>query len=327
MKKIVFLLTSVLFLHAVSGEETYTLKLRTSRHPEFLRIVMEGPGTIISKGVVNQKNKDILLSFRDSRFVILGENASIQYKINKDSVLFSPGTFYGFKTFPLKNPDRIVIDVFLTEKKPGDEKKSAKPSVKLPWKEAEIHKTDIVVIDPGHGGYEDGLVKDAYKEKNVSLDVGKRLMTLITREFIQCFITRESDQFMSLEERIKFTNNERADVFLSLHVGKHSNIVLYTPVVNESGSAELEKFMAYKGQEDFLAKTAALSDAMQKAITENFGSDMVSVKPLPYSILSKIGAAALIIEMPSFDDAYYVAEFKTEIANTIYKGLTIYEEN
>lgn len=318
---------SVLFLHTVSGEETYTLKLRTSQHPEFLRIVIEGAGTIISKGIVNQKNRDIVLSFPDSRFLIIGENISIPYKINKDSVLFSPGIFHGFKVFPLKNPDRLVIDMFLTERKPGEEKKSAKPSVKLPWKDAEIHKTDIVVIDPGHGGYEDGLVKDDYKEKNVSLDVAKRLMTLITRESNQCFITRESDQFMSLEERIKFTNNERADVFLGLHVGKHSNIVLYTPVVNEPGSPELEKFMAYKGQKDFLAKTAALSDAIQKAITDNFGGDMVSVKPLPYSILSKIGAAALIIEMPSFDDARYVAEFKTEIANTIYKGLTIYEEN
>ncbi|MEK6528416.1 MAG: N-acetylmuramoyl-L-alanine amidase, partial [Nitrospirota bacterium] len=299
MKKIVFLLMSILFLNTVSGEETYTLKLRTSQHPEFSRIVIEGAGTIISKGIVNQKNRDIVLSFPDSRFVILGENASIPYKINKDSVLFSPGIFHGFKVFPLKNPDRLVIDMFLTERKTGEEKKSAKLSVKLPWKDAEIHETDIVVIDPGHGGYEDGLVKDDYKEKNVSLDVAKRLMTLITRESNQCFITRESDQFMSLEERIKFTNNERADVFLSLHVGKHSNIVLYTPVVNEPGSPELEKFMAYKGQKDFLAKTAALSDAIQKAITENFGGDMVSVKPLPYSILSKIGAAALIIEMPS----------------------------
>ncbi len=75
-----------------------------------------------------------------------------------------------------------------------------------------------------------------------------------------------------------------------------------------------------------MVKTLALRNAIRQAIIEGFGNDMVSTKPLPYSILSRIEAVALIIELPSFEDAYYVAEFKTKLANTIYKGLYLYEE-
>lgn len=70
-----------------------------------------------------------------------------------------------------------------------------------------------------------------------------------------------------------------------------------------------------------------LLDAMKRAIESDFGDDMISVKPLPYSILSKIEAAALMIELPSFEDAYYVEDLRAEMANTIYKGLYLYEES
>jgi len=59
---------------------------------------------------------------------------------------------------------------------------------------------------------------------------------------------------------------------------------------------------------------------------DDFGEDMVSVRPLPYSILSTIESAAVIIELPSFDDAYYVEDLKSEIANTLYQGFYNYEE-
>jgi hypothetical protein len=73
-------------------------------------------------------------------------------------------------------------------------------------------------------------------------------------------------------------------------------------------------------------ETISLLNAMKEALIADFGDGMVSVRPLPYSILSKVEAAALIIELPSFEDAYYIEELRTEIANTLYKGLYFYEE-
>jgi N-acetylmuramoyl-L-alanine amidase len=324
MNKIVFLLLFILLPAAVSSEKTHYLKLRTSYHPEFLRIVLEGAESLISKGMVNQKGKDIIVRFPYTSFTIYKEKTPITYKIYKDTILFSPGYFRGFKTFSLKYPSRLVIDVYLET-----EKKEMKPSIKpeLTKKAPQIQRIKTVVIDPGHGGYESGLITENYKEKNVVLDIAKRLRALINRGSTRGFLTRKSDQFMSLKERVKFANSKNAEIFLSLHVGSHGNIVLYTPVITEPVPYEVKDFLINKGQEDFMVKTSALRNAIQQAIVEDFGNDMVSTKPLPYSILSRIEAAALIIELPSFEDAYYVAELKTELANTIYKGLYLYEES
>jgi hypothetical protein len=331
VKKITFLLFIILFIPLVSGEETHYLKLRVNRHPEFLRIVLEGTESIISKGMVNQKGKDILIRFPNLRFMIQEEKVSINYETDKDIILFSPGNFSKLRAFSLKYPSRLVIDVYLAEStRPEEPEKKDFDSPVKSWyqrKTSQTGKIKTVIIDPGHGGYESGITAGNYREKNVVLDIAKRLKVLINRGSTKCLLTRESDQFISLSERVKFVNNREAEVFLSLHIGRHRDIVLYTPVITEPVPSYIRTFMVNKGQEGFMAKTAALGNALQRAIKEDFGDDIVSIKPLPYSILLKIEAAALIIELPSFEDADYIAEFNTELANTIYKGIYLYEED
>ncbi len=314
MKKIVFLLLFVLLSAHVSSGEVYLLKLRTSRHPGFLRIVLEGPESVIDRAIVNQKAQNILVTLPDTSFTIQEEKVMVTYeKIGRDAVMFSPGNFRGLKVFSLKYPGRLVIDIY-QEVRRGRKKKP------------ELLRIKTVVVDPGHGGYEYGLVKNSYREKNVVLDIAKKLRALISRESSRSFLTRGSDRFMTLSERVKFTNSRDTEVFLSLHIGNRENIVLYVPVITESVPDEVKPFLVNRGQEKFIPKTVILLRAMKEAVTSDFGDDMVSVKPLPYSILSKIEAAALIVELPSFEDAYYIEELKTEIANTLYKGLYIYEE-
>jgi hypothetical protein len=315
MKKTGFLIFFILLSIYVSSEELYFLKLRMSYHPDFLRIVLEGPDSIISRAIVNQKAQDILVTFPDTSFTIQEEKVIIAYKINRDVISFFPEDFVGFKVFTLKYPSRLVIDIYQQEIGREEEKEKVKSL-----------EVKTIVIDPGHGGYEYGIVRDNYREKSVVLDIAKKLKALISRGSFRCFLTRGSDRFMTLSERVKFTNNKDVDVFLSLHIGNHEEIVLYIPVITESVPKEIKYFLANRGQEEFMTKTAILLNAMQEAIISDFGDDMVVVKPLPYSILSKIEAAALIVELPSFEDAYYIEEFKTEIANTLYKGLYIYYE-
>lgn len=192
--------------------------------------------------------------------------------------------------------------------------------------ETPLPKVKFIIIDPGHGGYENGITTADYKEKNVVLEIAKRVCAMVNRDSTRCLLTRKSDLFMSLRERINFTDSNNAEIFLSIHVGKHGNFVIYTPVIIESVPKETKAFLVKKGQEGFETKSEALSNALRQAITDGFGKDMVSTKPLPYSILSEIEAGTLLIELPSFEDAYYVAEFETEVANTIYKGLYLYEQ-
>ncbi|MBI5049538.1 MAG: N-acetylmuramoyl-L-alanine amidase [Nitrospirae bacterium] len=287
------------------------LKLRSSRHPEFVRIVLEGPETVILKGTVTQKGKDISVNFQDSKFSLQDVELPFPYNTVKNSVVFSPGEFKKFKSAFLQSPARLVIDVYQELK--AEEVKAITPAKPL--------KTKTIIIDPGHGGHEYGLIMGSYREKDVVLDIAKTLRTLAGKGSTRCFLTRSGDQFMSLGERADFSNNKKGEIFLSLHIGKHKDIVIYTPVITEPAPAGVEP----PGQAGFLAKTLAFKNAMLKAIREDLGSDMVSVKPLPYSILSGIEAAALIIELPSFKDVSYNSDFKRELSNTILKGIYMYE--
>jgi hypothetical protein len=322
MKKLSLLFVILCLISVASSEEVYRLKLRSGYHPEFLRIVIEGTEFVISKAIVNQKDKDILVRFPYIMFSIQQEKGRVLYKIDKDTIILSPGNFSRFKVFSLKYPSRLVIDVYL-------DSRPTLPFVKEPIKKGKIHRIKTlttVVIDAGHGGYDTGIKEEGYIEKNVVLDIAKKLQALINRDTARCMLTRQSDQFMSLGERIRFTNNNNTEVFLSLHIGNHGRIVLYTPVATQSYDPYIKKFLVNRGPEDFKSQTQILINSLQKAITEDFGDDMVIIRPLPYSILSKIDAAALIIELPSFRDFNYIPELNTEIAKTIYKGLYLYEE-
>lgn len=339
MKKSIFVLLFILIVFLSLGEGITYLKLRAHDHPKFSRIVLEGEESAIAKGTVNQKGSNILVRFPHADLVLGSEKLSIPFRIDKNVIIFSPGVFSGFKVFTLKNPSRLVIDVY--QKKEEKKKVSSLEAIrrrlreqKKRFIEPEIQKQiprkreiKTVVIDPGHGGYEAGTIMENFKEKNVVLDIAKRLGSFISKGSKQTFLTRKSDQYMSLGERLKLANSKNPDVFLSIHIGKHSGIVLYTPIITEEVPYEERKFLANTGQKEYLPRTAALRDALRKAIIKDFGEDMVSEKPLPYSFLSDIEAAALLIELPSFEDAHYIEELNMELASTLYKGLSMYEEN
>jgi N-acetylmuramoyl-L-alanine amidase len=316
MKKTAFLLFFIFLSAYVSGAESYKIKLRAGQHADFLRIVLEGPASVISKAVVNQKAKNIQVVFPDTVISIDNQKSAVAYKKTaEDTVIFFPLDFSGFKVFTLENPNRLVIDLSVQPEKSKESKRGKFSGVKT------------VVIDPGHGGYESGLVIDEYIEKNAVLDIAKALKAVIENGPGKCFLTRGSDMLLSLDDRVKFSNGKNADVFLSLHIGNHKNIVIYAPVITESVPESVKPFLLRKGQEEFMPDTFVLLNAVKKAVAADFGDDMVVVKPLPYGMLSKIEAAALIVELPSYKYADFTSELRSEIANTLSKGIKTYEED
>ncbi len=330
MKKTACLLIFLLFLPVISGADTHLLKLRTNYHPDFLRIVLEGPESVIKKGIVNQKAQSVVVTFPDTNVTIDAEKGMVvNRKTDDNTVMFFPGAFRGLKVFTLKYPARLVIDVY-KEIRRGNilspSPVSPPEKIRKERRRSGVRKVRTVVIDPGHGGYESGIVEGNYREKNVVLDIAKKLRALINRGSSRSFLTRGSDRFMTQSERVKLANSRNADIFISLHIGDHSGIVLYVPVVTGHVPDAVKPYLVNKGQEAYMKKTVTLLNAMKEAIITRFGVDSVSVQPLPYSLLSKIEAAALMIELPSFEDAYYIEELKTEMADTLYKGLYIYEE-
>ena len=76
-----------------------------------------------------------------------------------------------------------------------------------------------VVIDPGHGGHDPGTMsKKGLREKDVVLDISRRVSKLLVSEGFEVLMTRNKDVFIPLEERTAIANSKGADLFVSIHV-------------------------------------------------------------------------------------------------------------
>lgn len=86
---------------------------------------------------------------------------------------------------------------------------------------SEAHRPDrfdTVVVDAGHGGDDHGAVGRAgLLEKDLVLDVARRLEARLREHELQVVLTRRDDQFVPLEERTSIANDARADLFVSIH--------------------------------------------------------------------------------------------------------------
>ncbi|MEF9986038.1 MAG: N-acetylmuramoyl-L-alanine amidase [Bacteroidales bacterium] len=79
-----------------------------------------------------------------------------------------------------------------------------------------------VVIDPGHGGKHPGAISKngKYKEKDITLSVGLKLGNLIKEKYpdIKIIYTRTTDKYVDLDERANIANQNKANLFISIHV-------------------------------------------------------------------------------------------------------------
>ena len=80
-------------------------------------------------------------------------------------------------------------------------------------------KLGKVVIDAGHGGHDTGTISPhGLMEKNLVLDVALRLGRMISQQLgADVVYTRSEDVFIPLEDRTKIANDEKADLFISIH--------------------------------------------------------------------------------------------------------------
>ena len=74
-----------------------------------------------------------------------------------------------------------------------------------------------IVIDPGHGGEPGAMSESGVAEKEITLDVALRLRRLMAHDPYEVLLTRETDRLMSLDKRVNFANQRKADLFVSIH--------------------------------------------------------------------------------------------------------------
>jgi N-acetylmuramoyl-L-alanine amidase len=122
-----------------------------------------------------------------------------------------------------RDPERLVLDIAL---KKGET--PVKPQAPDPPKaQAPKPPRPVVLLDPGHGGIDPGMVGYVV-EKEVVLDVALRLRRLLLREGIEVRLTRERDTHLSpdkrtdLSMRASMADSSRVNLFISIHVNATS---------------------------------------------------------------------------------------------------------
>jgi N-acetylmuramoyl-L-alanine amidase len=119
----------------------------------------------------------------------------------------------------LDKPHRLVIDlVDLAQEKKEQEKREKQ-------KETRVRGTKIVVIDPGHGGEDPGAIGfQKTMEKDIVLKVGEKVVHFLGKEKeVRPFLTRKSDYFIPLQDRVGIAREYGADLFVSLHADANQN--------------------------------------------------------------------------------------------------------
>ena len=79
-------------------------------------------------------------------------------------------------------------------------------------------KTITVVIDAGHGGNDHGAIDGNIQEKDLTLAIAEQVKKLNENKNINIVLTRDKDEFISVKDRAKFTNEQKADLFVSIHI-------------------------------------------------------------------------------------------------------------
>ena len=229
---------------ADAGKTTVT-GLRFWSNPNYTRVVIDADQETVYLHNLLKKDpsihkpqrlyvdlEDCTLSKDTNKVIPINDNLlsdvrAGQYTLDSVRVVIDIKSFDRYNIFSLKNPFRIVIDVWGDTPKVAEK---ARVTAKRPKKNQKLTQSALakqlalgvsrIVIDPGHGGKDygaPGYLRGTH-EKYVVLDISKKLARKIRSQLgIEVVLTRTTDRYLTLEERTAIANTENADLFISIH--------------------------------------------------------------------------------------------------------------
>lgn len=225
---------------------------------------------------------------------------------------------------------------------------------------ARFSKLRKIVLDPGHGGYDPGAIgKSGLKEKDINLDIAKRLHNILKSEGVEVVMTRSDDTFISLGERARIANSCGAELFLSIHsnanrVKSLSGFEAYYinpdigDVSRSLNSAKNDRLYFSEGCFDGVstevkailwdmiytharAEAIELGSSICRSAQKNLGVEVLGVKKGRYAVLRNTRIPAVLIETGflsnsqeerMLNNGYY----RQKLAEAIAEGVSEYGE-
>lgn len=172
---------------------------------------------------------------------------------------------------------------------------------------------DTVVVDPGHGGHDSGASTRAghtrLLEKDLALDVGRRVNGKLREAGFRVVMTRMDDRFITLNDRVECSNAYRKSVFVSIHFNDTSR-------------------RAVRGAETYHNRrgTWQLAARIERSLASMPGGEDRGVRTARYRVLRKSEGPALLVECGYLSNPHEAAncanaawreQVATRIANAI----------
>ena len=200
-----------------------------------------------------------------------------------------------------------------------------------------------IVIDPGHGGRDPGAVgSQGTREKDIVLDIALRLQKQFNKSGrYKVLLTRDKDQYVSLADRVKFSNESNADLFISLHINALPQKQFNVTETFYFGPPEDEYTLRLAEQEnrgsevlnvDFKnmikkigdvlkeQESASLASTIQQSLFTNMEKydrvlDDNGIKIAPFVVLLGVDAPSVLVEISCITKR----EEETNLNNPIYR--------
>jgi N-acetylmuramoyl-L-alanine amidase len=372
----------------IDQDKTVTFQAHELKNPD--RLVFD----LMNARVGDAVNKDPL-PVNDG---ILKQVRASQYAPDTVRVVLDLASIKSYAAFPLRDPDRLVIDVtgeggrgseagsYAGENANGQQtgttgepKKEPLdvviPAVKVPESKNNGKdnlslsrqlglKVRTIAIDAGHGGHDPGAIgKSGLKEKNITLDVAKRLAVLV-KDRLGCNIvmTRDTDVFIPLEQRPFIAKSRGADLFVSIHVNanrkrKARGIETYVQSLTASDreamataarenamstkklselKSELDRIFADLTRDDKIEESLYLAHAVQgslvsslKPVNSHVGDLKASVKRAFFYVLINTEMPSILAEVgfisnPDEEKLLRRESYRQNIAEALFQGVKNY---
>ncbi|WP_426731349.1 N-acetylmuramoyl-L-alanine amidase [Myxococcus faecalis] len=214
-------------------------------------------------------------------------------------------------------------------------------------------KVRRVIIDPGHGGHDTGAIgKEGTREKDVALSISLKLADHLREKGLEVVLTREDDRFIRLEDRAKFANTERGDLFISVHCNaavsrKLRGIETYTlntsadrysirlaareNASSEKGISDLQFILADLATKANTEESSRLANQVQRSLVTELSGKYSGIKGLGHKealfyVLLGVKMPAILVETaflsnPDEEKRLASGAYQTDVAKAIAHGV------
>jgi N-acetylmuramoyl-L-alanine amidase len=214
-----------------------------------------------------------------------------------------------------------------------------------------------IVIDPGHGGSDPGCLDSfGQQEKDTALDISLRLKELLKASSeLAVILIRETDIHVPLENRTVIANQNKADIFISVHVnafrkkdrrGVETFYLNFSPDpgVNELAArenatttktiGEMDKIIKKIVQNSKIIESKELAQKIQENLVKCLSRNYTEIKDLgtkggPFWVLIGSEMPSILVEVSHLSNAQEAQRLKSgayrqQIAQGIYEGIMAY---